>query len=507
MRAPLPTFHDSDEESTEGDGRDTGERTELSESSKALITGSFASSLSNSERRKIRAQFPHSGLPQTRCPKLDAVFKSAPVKTETKTADAELGKIQALVLDPVGPLLHLIERLQNEDEELTTEDAVASLHDALRLVGNASCQISTIRRKKVLKALNPEIQDLAAEEEHFREAAPQLFGNGFEKVMKDRAESIKILQKASKTSLPQQQKKLFSKRPLHCPPKRQRPEPWQQEGQPAVAAETPNCQQYHQVNPVAQDQQTLLGRDLPLCVSKIILLKNILVKRGGIRSPEVTISQIAGRLALIRDNWEKVTQDQWVLDVVTGYRIEFLSPPTQMSSPRVGVCSSEEQRLINEEISKMLSKGAITELPLEEAHYGFYSSLFLVPKKDGGVRPVINLKSLNEYVVPQHFKMEGIHTLKDLVRRGDWMTKIDLKDAYFMIPIHSTSRSVLRFSTEQHLYEFSCLPFGLSCAPWVFTKTLKPALTLLRELGVRLVAYIDDILVLAETEEIARNHT
>ena len=125
------------------------------------------------------------------------------------------------------------------------------------------------------------------------------------------------------------------------------------------------------------------------------------------------------------------------------------------------------------------------------------------------MRPVINLKSLNEYVVPQHFKMEGIHTLKDLLRRGDWMTKIDLKDAYFTIPIHSTSRSVLRFSTRepQRLYEFSCLPFGLSCAPWVFTKTLKPALTLLRELGIRLVAYIDDILVLTETEEIARNHT
>ena len=46
-----------------------------------------------------------------------------------------------------------------------------------------------------------------------------------------------------------------------------------------------------------------------------------------------------------------------------------------------------------------------------------------------------------------------------------------------------------------------------ACAPWVFTKTLKPVLTLLRELGVRLVAYIDDILVLAETVERAKIHT
>ena len=148
------------------------------------------------------------------------------------------------------------------------------------------------------------------------------------------------------------------------------------------------------------------------------------------------------------------------------------------------MCSSEEQHLINEKISKMLSKGAIIALPQKEANHGFYSSLHLVPKVDGGMRPVINLKSLNEYVVPQYFKMEGIHTLKDLLRRGDWMTKINPK---VTIPIHSTSRSVHRFSNEQRLNELSCLPFSLSCAPWVFTKTMKPALTLLRELGIRLV--------------------
>ncbi len=136
---------------------------------------------------------------------------------------------------------------------------------------------------------------------------------------------------------------------------------------------------------------------------------------GRIRSPEVTKTQVAGRLALFHENWQKSTRDQWVLDGVTGYRIKFLSTRTQMSSPRVGVCSSEKQCLINEEISKMVFKGVIIKLTPKEANHGFYSSLFLVPKKDEGMRPVINFKSLSEYVVPQHFKMEGIHTLKDLL--------------------------------------------------------------------------------------------
>ena len=123
------------------------------------------------------------------------------------------------------------------------------------------------------------------------------------------------------------------------------------------------------------------------------------------------------------------------------------------------------------------------------------------------MRLVINLKRLNKYVVPHHFKMEGIHTLKDLLRRSNWMTKVDLKDAYFMIPIHTSDRPALRFSVRERHYQFTCLPFGLSCAPWVFTKTLKPVTTMLRELGVRLVIYIDDILIVAYTAEQARDHT
>jgi len=46
-----------------------------------------------------------------------------------------------------------------------------------------------------------------------------------------------------------------------------------------------------------------------------------------------------------------------------------------------------------------------------------------------GQRPVINLKTLNQFVNTEHFKMEGIHTVKDPLRPGDWLTKVNLKDA------------------------------------------------------------------------------
>ena len=129
-----------------------------------------------------------------------------------------------------------------------------------------------------------------------------------------------------------------------------------------------------------------------------------------------------------------------------------------------------------------------------------------MPKKDGSQRPVINLKDLNNFVSTEHFKMEGIHVLRDLPKVGDWMAKVDHKDGYFMIPMHEEDRAFLKFSFKKNTYQFRCLPFGLACAPWVFTKILKPLTAQLRQLGMRMIIYIDDIPILAESKERAQDH-
>jgi len=61
------------------------------------------------------------------------------------------------------------------------------------------------------------------------------------------------------------------------------------------------------------------------------------------------------------------------------------------------------------------------------------------------MRPVINLKQLNKWVETPHFKMEGIQTLRDQLKTGDWMVKVDLKDAYFTISIHKAHQQYSDF--------------------------------------------------------------
>lgn len=134
----------------------------------------------------------------------------------------------------------------------------------------------------------------------------------------------------------------------------------------------------------------------------------------------------AGWLAHFVTNWQKVSKDRWILDTVRRYRIGFMSYPCQKRKSHPSHFNMDQQRLVALEIAELCQKGAVTEVRSTPTNC-FLSTLFLVPKKDGGQRPVINLKSLNSFVEVPHLKMED--TLKNLLTKGDWLVKIDFKNA------------------------------------------------------------------------------
>ena len=207
----------------------------------------------------------------------------------------------------------------------------------------------------------------------------------------------------------------------------------------------------------------------------------------------------AGRVKHFAKNWQRLKNEPMILDIVRGYEIPFILPPRQSRLPNVCQLTTEAPDLLDQEVQDMLRKGAIVVSDPKEDQ--FLSSLFLVKKKDGGNRPVVNLKDLNRNIPYRHFKMEGLFLLKEMLLPGDKMCKIDLKDAYFAIPLSVKSRKYVRFQWKGLLYEFCCLCFGLSPAPLVFTKLLKVPMSLLRKLNVRIIIYLDDMLLMASSLE------
>ena len=81
-----------------------------------------------------------------------------------------------------------------------------------------------------------------------------------------------------------------------------------------------------------------------------------------------------------------------------------------------------------------------------------FQIFFLLPKKTGDLRPVINLKPLNQFVQRIHFKMENIQRAMNFVSLGDYMVPLDLKDAYFSVPIFRPHCKYLRFTWRDRRY-------------------------------------------------------
>lgn len=109
---------------------------------------------------------------------------------------------------------------------------------------------------------------------------------------------------------------------------------------------------------------------------------------------------------------------------------------------------------------------------------------------------ILNLKPLNEFVDYHHFKMDTFNTAIKLVKPGCFMASIDLKDAYYSIPVAKEDRKFLMFQRKETLYQFTCLPNGLSSAPRIFTKILKPVFAHLLSLGHICMSHIDDSLLI-----------
>ena len=184
-----------------------------------------------------------------------------------------------------------------------------------------------------------------------------------------------------------------------------------------------------------------------------------------------------------------------------------MNPPVQHSFPGMPSLSPSQEIVLDQEMKELLAKEAIHQVQAQSStNEGFIGSIFIVPKKDGGNRPVTNLKPLNQFLVYEHFKMEGIHMLRDLLKQDDYLVKIDLKDAYLTVPIWKDHQKYLRFLWKGTLHEFVCLPFGLATAPRVFTKLMKPVVAALRQQGIRLIIYLDDMLIMAESQALGLHH-
>ena len=209
---------------------------------------------------------------------------------------------------------------------------------------------------------------------------------------------------------------------------------------------------------------------------------------------------IGGRVKKFKAAWCDITSDQTILQMANGLKLEFLAElPQQQRIPFPIKLNPIETAAVNLEIEKLENKGVIEQCDHEDGE--FISNIFTRPKKDGGLRRIQNLRQLNEGLEYHHFKMDTFMSAIHMVTPNCFMASIDLRDAYYSVPIALDHQKYLKFIWGDSLYKFKALPNGLTSGPRMFTKLMKPPFATLRKKGYIIVGYIDDTLLLGETKE------
>lgn len=165
-----------------------------------------------------------------------------------------------------------------------------------------------------------------------------------------------------------------------------------------------------------------------------------------------------------------------------------------------------EQEFVEQAINELLFLGCVCEVSTEP---DIINPLSVSIQNSGKKRLILDLRHVNKYIFKNKFRCEDISVAKEILNPGDFMFTFDLKSGYHHVEIFEDHRKYLSFSWKfsngsVRYFQFCVLPFGLSSAPYLFTKLLKPLVKKWRSEGFTIVVYLDDGLGAARSYILAK---
>ncbi|KAL0150713.1 hypothetical protein M9458_054017, partial [Cirrhinus mrigala] len=167
--------------------------------------------------------------------------------------------------------------------------------------------------------------------------------------------------------------------------------------------------------------------------------------------------------------------------------IELL-PGAPLPKGRVYPLSGPEREAMEKYIKEALNQGFIRPSTSPAA-----SSFFFVAKKDGGLRPCIDYRALNNQIRQFAYPLPLVPAALEALRDARVFSKLDLRSAYNLIRIRRGDEWKTAFITPTGHYEYRVMPYGLSISPSVFQNFMNE---IFRDMLHKFViVYIDDILI------------
>ncbi|XP_039435333.1 uncharacterized protein LOC120417379 [Culex pipiens pallens] len=161
-------------------------------------------------------------------------------------------------------------------------------------------------------------------------------------------------------------------------------------------------------------------------------------------------------------------------------------------NPPMYRCSPYVQQAINAEVERFKKLDAI-----EECYSEWTNPLVPVPKKNGKVRVCLDSRKINKLTVKDSYPMRNMQDIFRRLGKATYFSVIDLKDAYFQIPLKEECRNLTAFRTSEGVFRFKVLPFGLMNAPFTMSRLMAKAIG--SDLEPYVFVYLDDIVIAASS--------
>ena len=152
-------------------------------------------------------------------------------------------------------------------------------------------------------------------------------------------------------------------------------------------------------------------------------------------------------------------------------------------------------------MSEYLQIGAVKEVPLSSAKHLIPWFVVKKTESDGSqkLRLISDCRELNQYFFPEHFKMDNWKDIFPLLRKNMWAAKVDLKHAYFHLPVSGQLQPYLCHKVGEKVFQFQGAPFGLNVLPQIWTQLMKCFQKRWWQAGFQVFLYLDDIILLGST--------